>query len=42
MVTMKTFTDLDAYIDAAMAEARYEPIEGGKAVYAEIPGFEGA
>ena len=41
-MTMKTFTDLDAYIDAAMAEARYEPIESGKAVYAEIPGFEGA
>ena len=41
-MAMKTFTDLDAYIDAAITEARYERIESGKAVYAEIPGFEGA
>ena len=29
-------------MDAALATARYEKIEGGKKVFGEIPGFRGA
>jgi len=38
---VKTFKTLDDYIDAALATARFERIEGGKKVYAEIPAFRG-
>ena len=38
---MKTFQDLEAYVNAAIAGARFEAIEDGKAIYAEIPGFAG-
>src|SRR6266496_4656078 len=38
---MRNFKDIDAYIEAAISNARYEPIENGKTVYAEIPGFPG-
>ncbi len=38
---MKTFTDLEDYIEAAIANARYEAIDNGKTVYADIPGFSG-
>lgn len=39
---MKSFRNLGEYIEAALATARYEKIEGGKKVYVEIPGFRGA
>jgi len=35
------FSSTAAYIEAAISNARYEPIENGKTVYAEIPGFPG-
>jgi predicted RNase H-like HicB family nuclease len=38
---MKSFKALDDYIEAALATARFERIESGKKVYAEIPGFRG-
>ena len=38
---MKTFKKLDDYIDAAVATARFERIERGQKVYAEIPSFRG-
>ena len=38
---MKTFKRLDDYVDAAVASARFERIEGGQKVYAEIPSFRG-
>lgn len=38
---MKSFGTLEDYIKAAVANARYEKIEGGKKLYAEIPGFRG-
>ncbi|MGH9872663.1 MAG: type II toxin-antitoxin system HicB family antitoxin [Pyrinomonadaceae bacterium] len=38
---MKTFKTLDDYIDAALATARFERIEGGQKVYAEIPTCRG-
>ena len=38
---MKTFRNVGEYIEAALATAKYEKIEGGKKVYAEIPGFPG-
>lgn len=38
---MKTFKRLDDYIDAALATARFERIEGGQKVYAEIPACRG-
>jgi len=39
---VKSFRNLGEYIEAALAAARYEKIEGGKKVYVEIPGFRGA
>ena len=38
---MKSFKDLNSYIDAALANARYEEIDGGAKIYAEIPEFVG-
>lgn len=38
---MKAFSTLEDYIKAAIATARYEKIEGGKKLFAEIPGFRG-
>lgn len=38
---MKSFKTLDEYIDAALATARFERIESGQTVYAEIPAFRG-
>ena len=38
---MKTFKKLDDYIDAALTTARFERIDSGKKVYAEIPAFRG-
>lgn len=39
---VKHFRNLEEYIEAALATARFEKIEGGKKVYAEIPAFRGA
>jgi predicted RNase H-like HicB family nuclease len=38
---MKSFRTLDDYIDAALATARFERIDGGRKVYAAIPDFRG-
>jgi len=38
---MKRFKDLEDYINAAIANARYEAIDNGNSVYVEIPGFPG-
>ena len=38
---MKSFKNLAAYIDAALETARFEKIEKGVTVYAEIPAFRG-
>ena len=38
---VKTFKTAEEYVEAAMALARYEPIEDGRKVYAEIRGFRG-
>ena len=38
---MKTFKNLDDYVKAAVSTARFEKIEGGHKVYAELPGFQG-
>jgi predicted RNase H-like HicB family nuclease len=38
---VKTFKRLDDYIDAAITTARFERIESGQKVYAEIPAFRG-
>jgi len=38
---VKTFKRLDDHIDAALATARFERIEGGQKVYAEIPACRG-
>jgi predicted RNase H-like HicB family nuclease len=38
---VKTFRTLDEYIKAAVSTARFERIEAGKKVYAELPGFRG-
>ena len=40
--SVKSFRNLEEYIEAALATARFEKIEGGKKVYAEIPAFRGA
>ena len=32
---------LRAYLDAALAHARYERLEGDEGYYGEIPGFDG-
>ena len=38
---MKTFKNLDEYINAALSTARFERIEAGHKIYAEVPGFRG-
>ncbi len=38
---MKSFKNLAAYIEAALETARFEKIEQGTRVYAEIPAFRG-
>ena len=38
---VKRFKTLEDYIEAAVGSARFERIEGGSKVYAEIPGFRG-
>ena len=40
--SVKSFRNLEEYIEAALATARFEKIEGGKKIYAEIPAFRGA
>jgi predicted RNase H-like HicB family nuclease len=40
--TVKSFGTLEEYINAALATARYEKIENGTKVYAEIPALRGA
>jgi predicted RNase H-like HicB family nuclease len=39
---VKSFKTLDRYIEAALETARYEKIEKGTKVYAELPAFRGA
>ena len=39
---MRSFKLLDDYIDAALKNARYEKIDNGTKVYAELRGFTGA
>jgi predicted RNase H-like HicB family nuclease len=39
---VRSFKLLDDYIDAALKTARFERIEKGTRVYAELPGFPGA
>jgi predicted RNase H-like HicB family nuclease len=39
---VKSFKTLDGYIEAALETARYEKIEKGTKVYAELPAFRGA
>ncbi len=39
---MRSFKLLDDYIDAALKNARYEKIDNGRKVYAELRGFPGA
>lgn len=41
-IRVKSFRNLDEYIEAALETARYEKIEKGTRVYAEIPSFRGA
>lgn len=38
---MKRFKSLDDYISAAVRTARFETIENGQKIYAEIPAFRG-
>jgi predicted RNase H-like HicB family nuclease len=38
---VKTYKNLDEYITAALSTARFERIEAGQRVYAELPGFRG-
>jgi predicted RNase H-like HicB family nuclease len=38
---VKTYKSLDDYIDAALATARFERIDGGQKIYAEIPACRG-
>lgn len=38
---MKRFNKLDDYIDAALTTARFEKIDRGQIIYAEIPAFRG-
>ena len=38
---MKSYQILEDYIEAALATARYERIEDGTKVYAELPAFRG-
>ena len=39
---MRSFKLLEDYIDAALKNARYEKIDNGTKVYAELRGFPGA
>jgi predicted RNase H-like HicB family nuclease len=39
---VRSFKLLDDYIDAALKTARFEKIDNGKRVYAEVRGFPGA
>lgn len=39
---MKSVKVLDDYIEAALKTARYEEIENGTKVYADVPDFRGA
>ncbi len=39
---VKSFKTLDEYIEAALETARYEKIEKGSKVFAELPKFRGA
>jgi predicted RNase H-like HicB family nuclease len=39
--SVKSFKILDEYIEAALQSARYEKIEEGTKVYAELPAFRG-
>jgi predicted RNase H-like HicB family nuclease len=39
---MKSFRNIEEYVEAALATARYEKIDGEKKVYVEIPAFRGA
>lgn len=41
-MAVKSFKNLDGYIDAALATARFEKIDHGARVYAEVPAFRGA
>ena len=38
---MKSFSNLQEYIDAAVSTARFEKIEGGQKIYAQLPAFKG-
>lgn len=38
---MKRFKNLDDYIDAALTTARFEKIDQGQTIYAQIPAFRG-
>jgi predicted RNase H-like HicB family nuclease len=38
---VKSFKSLDEYVSAAVSTARFEKIEEGRKVYAEVPGFRG-
>lgn len=38
---MKSFHNIEAYLNAAVASARYESIDDGQTIYAEIPAFPG-
>lgn len=40
--TVKSFKILDEYINAALKTARYDKIDEGCRVYAELPSFPGA
>ena len=38
---VKSFSSLQEYIDAAVSTARFEKIEGGQKIYAQLPAFKG-
>ncbi len=38
---VKSFNSLQEYMDAAVSTARFEKIEGGQKIYAELPAFKG-
>jgi predicted RNase H-like HicB family nuclease len=40
-MNVRTFKSLDEYINAAVTTARFERIEAGQKIYAELPGFRG-
>lgn len=39
---MKSASSIEDYIEAALKTARYEKIDDGTRLYAELPGFPGA